>query len=180
MINGVQRIAATSDGGIAWAGYYYVIDTGANPMILGHLAADGSTDTAFGDAATPGYSRPAVETAASFVYPSALLVQPDGKLVVSATYSGFPNKEDFLAIRTSSTGLLDATFGTGGIVEIDLAPPPDGVYSESSAAALQPDGRIILGGRAQLSSEFLVDLGVVRLLNAAGPTDTIFADGFEP
>jgi len=180
MINGVQRIAATSDGGIAWAGYYYVIDTGANPMILGHLAADGSTDTAFGDAATPGYSRPAVETAASFVYPSALLVQPDGKLVVSATYSGFPNKEDFLAIRTSSTGLLDATFGTGGIVEIDLAPPPDGVYSESSAAALQPDGRIILGGRAQLSSEFLVDLGVVRLLNAAGPSDTIFADGFEP
>jgi len=180
MINGVQRIAATSDGGIAWAGYYYVIDTGANPMILGHLAADGSTDTAFGDAATPGYSRPAVETAASFVYPSALLVQPDGKLVVSATYSGFPNKEDFLAIRTSSTGLLDATFGTGGIVEIDLAPPPDGVYSESSAAALQPDGRIILGGRAQLSSEFLVDLGVVRLLNTAGPTDTIFADGFEP
>ena len=180
MINGVQRIAATSDGGIAWAGYYYIIDTGANPLILGHLGADGSTDAAFGDAATPGYSRPAVETESSFVYPSALLVQPDGKLVVSATYSGFPNKETFLAIRTGATGLLDTTFGTGGIVEIDLAPPPDGVYSESSAAALQPDGRIILGGRAQLSSEFLVDLGAVRLLNATGPDDTIFADGFDP
>ena len=178
MINGIQRIAATSDGGIAWAGYYYVIDTGANPMILGHLAADGSTDAAFGDAATPGYSRPEVETASSFVYPSALLVQPDGKLVVSASYSGFPNKQDFLAIRTTAAGALDPTFGSGGIVEVDLA--PDGVYSESSAAALQPDGRIVLGGRAQRSDQFLVDLGVVRLLNAAGPDDTIFADGFEP
>ena len=180
MINAILRIAATSDGGIAWAGYYYIGDTGSNLMILGHLGADGSDDAAFGDAATPGYSRPDVETTASFVYPSALLVQPDGKLVVSAAYSGFPDKEDFLAIRTSATGQLDATFGAGGIVEIDLAPPPDGVYSESSAAALQPDGRIILGGRAQRSDQFLVDLGVVRLLNAAAPDDTIFADGFEP
>jgi uncharacterized delta-60 repeat protein len=180
MINGIQHIAMTSDGGIAWAGYYYVADTGSNPMILGHLGADGSDDAAFGDAATPGYSRPAVETAASFVYPSAILVQPDGKLVVSAAYSGFPDKEQFLAIRTTANGLLDPDFGSGGIVEIDLAPPPDGVYSEASAAALQPDGRIILGGRAQLTSDFLVDLGAVRLLNSTGPDDTIFAAGFDP
>ena len=178
MINAILRIAPTADGGIAWAGYYYVGDTGSNPMILGHLGADGSIDAAFGDAATPGFARPAVETAASFVYASALLVQPDGKLVVSAAYSGFPNKEDFLAVRTSASGELDPAFGTGGIVEVDLA--PDGVYSESSAAALQPDGRIVLGGRAQRSDQFLVDLGVVRLLSSAGPDDTIFADGFEP
>jgi len=180
MINAILRIAATPDGGIAWAGYYYIIDTGANPMIIGHLAADGSTDETFGDAATPGYFRPAVEPTASSVYPSALLVQPDGKLVVSATFSAFPDKEQFLAIRATADGQLDPDFGAAGIVEIDLAPPPDGAYSESSAAALQPDGRIILGGRAQLTSDFLVDLGAVRLLNTAGPVDTIFADGFEP
>src|SRR5690242_3784553 len=77
MINAILRIAPTADGGIAWAGYYYIGDTGSNLMILGHLGADGSIDTAFGDAAAPGFSRPAVETAASFVYPSALLVQPE-------------------------------------------------------------------------------------------------------
>jgi uncharacterized delta-60 repeat protein len=180
MINAILRIAATSDGGIAWAGYYYVSDTGSNPLIVGRLGSDGSTDEAFGDAATPGYFRPAVEPTASSVYPSALLVQADGKLVVSATYSAFPDKEDFLAIRATAAGQLDPDFGAGGIVQIDLAPPPDGVYSESSAAALQPDGRIILGGRAQLTSDFLVDLGVARLLNAAGPDATIFADGFDP
>ncbi len=180
MINAIMRIAATPDGGIAWAGYYYVSDTGANPLIVGHLGPDGATDEGFGDATTPGYFRPVVETTASSVYPSALLVQPDGKLVVSATYSAFPDKEEFLAIRTTAAGQLDPDFGAGGIVEIDLAPPPDGAYSESSAAALQPDGRIILGGRAQLTSDFLVDLGVVRLLNAGGPSDTVFADGFDP
>ena len=103
----------------------------------------------------------------------------DGKLVVSATFFA-PDKEEFLAIRATAAGQFDPDFGTGGIVKIDLAPPPDGVYSESSAAALQPDGRIILGGRAQLTQDFLVDLGVVRLLNAAAPNDTIFADGFDP
>lgn len=180
MINAILHIAETPDGGIAWAGYYYIIDTGANPLIVGHLGADGSADTAFGDAATPGYFRPVVETTASSVYPSALLVQPDGKLVVSATYSAFPDKEEFLAMRITAAGQLDDAFATGGIAQIDLAPAPDGVYSESSAAALQPDGRIILGGRAQRSSEFLVDLGVVRLLNTAGPVDDIFADGFDP
>ena len=58
---------------------------------------------------------------------AALLVQPDGKLIVSATYSAFPDKEEFLAIRATAAGELDPDFGAGGIVQIDLAPPPDGV-----------------------------------------------------
>ena len=47
---------------------------------------------------------------------------------------------------------------------------------------MQPDGRIILAGRAHriTTDACLVDLGVVRLLNSIGPDDTIFADGFEP
>jgi uncharacterized delta-60 repeat protein len=179
-INAIQRIAATSDGGIAWAGYYFVLDTGANPMIIGRLGADGSTDEAFGDAATPGYFRPAILPNASSVYPSGLVVQPDGKLVVSATFSAFPDKSEFLAIRTTSGGQLDPDFGDAGVFEADLA--PDGDFSEASALAMQPDGRIILAGRAHriTTDAWPVDLGVVRLLNAIGADDTIFADGFEP
>jgi len=180
MINAILRIAATADGGIAWAGYYYVIDTGANPLIVGHLAADGSTDTAFGDAATPGYFRPAIVPTASSVYPSGLVVQPDGKLVISATFTAFPDKSQFLAVRTTAGGQLDPDFAAAGVFEADLA--PDGDFSEASALAMQPDGRIILAGRAHriTTDAWPVDLGVVRLLNSIGPTDTIFADGFEP
>lgn len=47
---------------------------------------------------------------------------------------------------------------------------------------MQPDGRIVLAGRAHriTTDAWPVDLGVVRLLNAIGPTDAIFSDGFDP
>jgi uncharacterized delta-60 repeat protein len=178
--NGIQRIAATPDGGIAWAGYYYVLDTGANPMVIGRLAADGSTDDAFGDAGTPGYFRPAIVPTASSMYPSGMVAQPDGKLVVSATFTAFPDKSEFLAVRTTAAGQLDPEFADGGVFEADLA--PDGDFSDASALAMQPDGRIILAGRAHRTTTdaWPVDLGVVRLLNTLGPDDTIFADGFDP
>ena len=177
--NSILRIRATSDGGIAWAGYDFVLDTGANPLVIGHLAADGSTDAAFGDAATPGYFRPAVVPNASSNYASALLVQPDGKLVVSSVYTSFPDKTNFLAVRATATGQPDPDFADNGVFEADLA--PDGGYSYSSSAALQPDGRILIAGRTQRTSEvWPVDLGVVRLLNSNGPGDEVFADGFDP
>jgi uncharacterized delta-60 repeat protein len=180
MSNAIQRIAATPDGGIAWAGYYYVLDTGANPIVIGRLAADGSTDDAFGDAGTPGYFRPAILPTASSIYPTGLVAQPDGKLVVSANFSAFPDKSEFLALRTTADGELDPDFANGGVFEADVA--PDGDFSEASTLAMQPDGRIILAGRAHRSSTdaWPVDLGIVRLLNTLGPDDTIFADGFDP
>ena len=179
MINAILRLAATPDGGIGFAGYYYIIDNSATALILGHLAADGSTDMAFGDAATPGYFRPAILPTAQSVNATDLVAQPDGKLIVTAGYYVFPDKENFLALRTTATGQPDASFANGGTFEMDLAPDP-GVYSEAETIALQPDGLIVIAGRAQRSTDFLVDLGVVRLLNTIGPDDTIFADGFDP
>src|SRR5262249_55515611 len=114
--NAILRITAMPGGGIAWAGNYYVLDTGANPLIIGRLAADGSADGAFGDAATPGYFRPAVEPDASSVYASEILAQPDGKLIVSAVFFA-PGKSDFLAVRTTAAGQLDPDFADGGVFE---------------------------------------------------------------
>jgi uncharacterized delta-60 repeat protein len=178
MINAILRLAATPDGGIAFAGYYYVLDTSATALILGHLAVDGTTDVSFGDAATPGYLRPAIVPTAQSVNATDLIAQDDGKLLVSISYYSFPDKQDFIALRTTASGQLDATFADGGVFDGDLA--PDGVYSDLSSMALQPDGKILLAGRAERTADvFLVDLGVVRLLNASGPDDTIFADGFD-
>src|SRR6185312_7013083 len=117
---------------------------------------------------------------ASSDYPSGLVVQPDGKLVISATFFASSEKSQFLALRTTANGQLDPDFAEGGVFEADLA--PDGDFSEASALAMQPDGRLILAGRAHriTTDAWPVDLGIVRLLNSVGPTDTIFADGFEP
>lgn len=178
-INAILRLAATPDGGIAFAGYYYNFDTSVTALILGHLGADASTDAEFGDAATPGYFRPAILPTAQSVNATDLVAQPDGKLIVSAGYYAFPDKENFIALRTTAAGQPDATFANGGTFEADLAPDP-GVYSEADTIVLQPDGLIVIAGRAQRSDQFLVDLGVVRLLNTIAPDDVIFADGFDP
>jgi uncharacterized delta-60 repeat protein len=178
-INAILRLAATPDGGIAFAGYDYDIDLGVTGLILGHLGADGSTDATFGDAASPGYVRPLVSATAQSVNATDLVAQPDGKLLASAAYYVFPDKENFFTVRTTADGQLDDTFADGGVFVADLAPDP-GVYSEAETIALQPDGKIIIAGRSQRSDQFLVDLAVVRLLNSNGPGDVIFADGFDP
>jgi uncharacterized delta-60 repeat protein len=179
-INGILRIATTPDAGIAFAGYDYNLDTSATGLIIGHLDANAGTDASFGDVATPGYFRPVVSSSAQSVNATDLVVQPDGKLLVSAAYYAFPDKENFFALRTTTTGQLDDTFADAGVFAADLAPDP-GVYSEAETIALQPDGKIVIAGRSQRSDQFLVDLAVVRLLNGGGdPNDVIFADGFDP
>ncbi len=102
-------------------------------------------------------------------------MQPDGKLLVSAAYYVFPDKENFFTLRTTPEGQLDDTFADGGVFAADLAPDA-GVYSEAETITLQPDGKIVIAGRSKRTDEFLVDLAVVRLLNGGGPDDVIFAD----
>jgi hypothetical protein len=110
---------------------------------------------------------------------TGLLLQDDGKLLVSAGYFAFPDRQTFFALRTRADGQLDADFASGGILQADLA--PEGSYSESSAMSLQPDGRIVLAGRSMRSSESpIVEFAATRLLNASGPADRIFGDGFDP
>ena len=173
-INSINRIAATPDGGIAWAGYYTNPD-GYSQVILGHLDADGLTDAAFGDDATPGYFRPALSPIQSDNV-TGLAVQADGKPIVTATYF-VDDREVFFAFRATADGQADDSFGDAGAFSADLA--PDGTYSEASAIAVQPDGRIVIAGRAERADIFQVDLGAVRLLSGGGPTDQIFANGFD-
>ena len=68
---------------------------------------------------------------------NALVVQPDGKLVaVGAINPGVPN---FYLVRYNSNGSLDSSFGVGGIVSTPNT-------SNSYAAVLQPDGKIVAAG----------------------------------
>jgi len=178
-INGINRLALTPDGNIAFGGYHTAGEN-ITGLILGQVLANGDSDLAFGDVANPGYFKPAILPNAQNAYPSSLLVQGDGKLIVSVTYFAFPDKQDFFALRTTATGQLDTTFADSGIFDFDLAPA--GVYSDLSTMTLQPDGNLILAGRsmrAQPEDSPLVDLGVMRLLNGGAPDDRIFANGFD-
>lgn len=173
--NRVQRLVTRADGSIAFAGFH---NTGENisGLVLASVNADGSTDTGFGQAANPGYLKPAVLPTAEGASVTALVAQPDGKLVASAWYYG-PDKENFFAVRSTANGNeLDASFADAGVLQADLA--PSGVLSEIDTLLLQDDGRIVAAGRAQRSSGSpLVDFAAMRLLNPS--VDVIFANGFD-
>lgn len=178
--NGVERVALGADGSIAFSGQY-ADATGHSALVLGRLVADGSTDASFGDVASPGYLKPAILAGTFGVDTNALLMQPDGKLVVAVAYFGQQTKQNFFVLRATADGRLDTDFADAGLLVADLA--PDGVGSQAGSLALQPDGRLIVAGRVQRTpstdeTEPVGELGVMRLLNTAAP-DRVFADGFD-
>lgn len=173
-INTVQRLVPTGDGGIAFAGQYENA-AGRRALTLGRLNADGSSDTGFGDPASPGWLRPAIVPDAFVVDATDLLLRSDGRLVVSASYYSPTIESRFIVVRTTPTGLPDPAFAEGGILHLDAA--AGGISSEAASMALQADGALLVAGAAE-RSEPLIELAVTRLLDG-GQGDRIFADGFD-
>ncbi len=98
--------------------------------------------------------------------PSALVVQPDGKIVVVGGVGNTSGRSarttaeliDFLFTRYLPNGKLDRTFGGDGSVRIHVGSGDN----EGSAIALQPDGRIVAAGYALTGGG--TRIAVVRLL----------------
>jgi len=175
IVNTVQRLVLLEDGRIVFAGIHTAGEN-ITGLMLGRVLADGGDDATFGDVATPGYFTPAVLQDAESVNATALLRQPDGKLLVSANFYGPP--EHMFALRATADGALDTSFGAQGVFDYDAA--GGGPWSEAGTMALQRDGRIVIAGRAMRSADSpIVDFAAVRLENAQVPTDRVFADGFD-
>jgi uncharacterized delta-60 repeat protein len=179
VIDGIERLLPTDTGGAVFAGHYSLDDGQGNNsinVVLGRIAGDGSTDTSFGAAASPGFQPIDLVPGAWSRYPSGLAQQSDGKLVVAVSYAT-PDKSTFLALRTLASGELDSSFGNAGIQLADLAPGA-GVFSDASTMVLDASGRPVLAGTAMRTAP-LYELAVLRLTHEEAQVDRIFADSFE-
>jgi uncharacterized delta-60 repeat protein len=97
----------------------------------------------------------------------AMVIQPDGKIVVvgsgySATASG-----NFLLLRYNINGTLDAAFGVGGKVLTEF-----NSHASASVVALQPDGKIVVAGTSYFISQNFI---LVRY-NPDGSIDSGFGN----
>jgi len=120
-------------------------------------AAAGNLDPSFG---TNGVVTVVSDSSGTAVAaPSAMLVQPDGKILVV---------DGSEILRFTPGGSLDPGFGNGGRV----ATPLDGDVSLGAGAALQPDGKIVVAGRIAVGPE-QTDVLVMRL-NPDGSPDRSF------
>jgi uncharacterized delta-60 repeat protein len=98
----------------------------------------------------------------------ALLRQPDDK-IVAVGYANAVTGNDFALARYNRDGSLDSTFGTGGTVTTNRTP-----FDEALAAALQPDGKILVAGTTYRN---LGLAAAVARYNPDGSLDTTFGPG---
>jgi uncharacterized delta-60 repeat protein len=101
----------------------------------------------------------------------ALAVQPDGKILVSGRAS-LPGQDAIGMARLNPDGSLDASFGNGGRVFVQ----PFGSFFSVEDLALQPDGKIVVGGSVDLGPGFSYNFWLLRL-NPDGSHDLGFGTG---
>src|SRR5262249_62264112 len=131
--------------------------------------ADGSLDSTFGSG---GKMRTAsLGSAGKPAIPSAVLVQPDNKIVAVGASTGASGL-DFTLVRFNANGSLDSTFGSGGQLMTDFFGSDDG----ARAALIQPDGKIVVAGFATHTPGGPKQVALARYLSGIAPD---FSLGFE-
>jgi len=119
------------------------------------LAAPGGLDAGFGNGGLVVTSFGGTDVA------SAVVIQPDGKLVVAGR-TIIAGNTTFALARYNPNGSLDPAFGAGGLVTTDF-----GSTDQAFAIALQGDGKIVTAGRR--GSDV-----IVARHNADGSLDSLF------
>jgi len=99
----------------------------------------------------------------------AMVIQPDGKIVVAGQTAGAT--PEVLVARFLPSGALDPAFA-GGVVTLDSA----GMSDFGTAVALQPDGKIVVAG-ATTPGDLNARQGLVVRLKTDGTPDLEFGTG---
>ncbi|MFM1768766.1 MAG: hypothetical protein RJA22_1295 [Verrucomicrobiota bacterium] len=109
---------------------------------------------------------------------SKLILQPDGRILVGGGFTSFNNLSRYGVARLNADGSLDPSFDIGA-----------GVNGAVHAMALQPDGKVLIGGEftrfnnvprfrvARLNADGSLDQAFDP---GTGPNDTVYALGVQP
>ena len=119
---------------------------------LVRLQADGNVDTSFDMGSGPDNSV------------KALALQPDGKVLIGGTFDGYDGVPRGRVARINPDGSLDSSFATGA-----------GFERSVHAIALQPDGKVVAGGL--LTTYDGIPRNRIARLNADGTLDASFVPG---
>jgi uncharacterized delta-60 repeat protein len=156
----VRAVVTQPDGKVIVAGYANIL--GDDDFALARYNPDGSLDAGFGFGGLQATHFGGNERA------TALLLQPDGRIVAA----GFTDRDgdlDFALARYNPDGGLDSSFGgDGGTCCFFFQ--NDG----ARALALQPDGKIIAAGVTDRDGD--LDVALMRF-NPDGSLDSGFGNG---
>ena len=155
------RVAAQDDGRIVVGG---IVVSDTFQIGVARYLHDGTADPEFG---TAGLARTSIGTGVQF---ADLALQSDGRIVVAATSVGADGGM-FTLVRYRSDGALDTSFGEGGIVQSAI-----GTSGSAHAVTVQPDGKIVVAGRARAAGGSAMAMAVARY-RREGTLDPSFGQG---
>lgn len=130
--NNCKALTLQSDGKLILTGDHS--STTSYDYMTVRLNTDGTLDNTF---ANTGIVISAFASSSHNERGWDLVVQPSGKIVIAGEYRDWAN-----VVRYNTDGSLDATFGTGGNVTLDVP----GSFDKARAIVLQADGKILVGG----------------------------------
>jgi uncharacterized delta-60 repeat protein len=152
-------VAGQPDGKIVAAG------GAATGFELARYNSDGSLDSTFG---AGGKVTTRFGLGLPFTRAHAIVLQPDGKIVVAGTATS-ATAPDFGLARYNPDGSLDSTFGAAGKVTTDIRGTDGSDFAW--AVTLQPDGKLVVAGSAAGPSG---DAFALARYTPAGALDSTF------
>jgi uncharacterized delta-60 repeat protein len=152
----LHAIAIQPDGKII------VVGEGFNGLSMVRYNPNGSLDSSFGN----GGLVVDGDNGSNRGKPLAVVVQPDGKILTAGQGFSFSLGYGSAIYRYNADGTRDNSFDGDGRVYIHF-----GNDDLLSSMALQPDGKIVVAGKAQIGSSY--DFSVMRF-NSNGSPDTSF------
>lgn len=116
--------------------------------LVHHLSASGVADPTFGVGGwvntTTDMFGPGVRSGIA----DRIVVQPDGSILLAGTINnGAPTYNDLWVARYTPSGVIDMGFGVNGQAATDL-----GGADDCAAAAMGPDGKLVVAGYATAAS----------------------------
>lgn len=144
-------VLVRADGKIIVGGS--AMTSGAQNFAIAQFNSDGSPDTGF---SFDGFV--VTDMGSDSDVGKAICLQPDNKILL-AGYSGDISTFDFALARYNEDGTLDLNFnGSGKVIT-----PIGSIEDYGTSLAVQPDGRIVVGGITQNGINF--DFALVRYIS---------------
>ncbi len=147
VVEAASSVATLPGGRIAVGGG--IRTTSGDALAVELLNRDGSISSGFGVGGLSVLPQPGhnfyLFGASGQVITGGIVAQPDGKLDFLANVGNLPGTP--VLTRLDASGVLDPTFGRAGQVGIPATLPVSfGLFLTGDALAIQPDGKLIVGG----------------------------------
>lgn len=161
-----QEVDVQKDGSIIVAGYGQESPSSYKGLSIARYLKDGNMDYDFGNLGLIQKQTNSMEGELN-----SIEIQEDDKIVaVGYSISSNTNNEDLTLVRFTKNGILDKSFGNGGLVVTEISNQKE----ICEAVAIQPDGKIICVGTTQHDPNF--DIFLVRY-DEYGQLDYYFGQG---